>query len=403
MEYVQGESLAQALRRGPLEPGRVAAIARDLGEALDHVHGQGVVHRDVKPANVLLRDDGVAKLADLGIATAADQTRITRSGDRAGQRRLHGARAAGGRARSARPRTSTRWRRSASRRSAGARPAPGRTPLEIAHSVADEPPPDVRDHAPDAAARRPPRRWRAGWRATPAERQRSAGELADELASALERRGAGSGPSGAPTAPTPAASAPRRPRGVRSSRRRSRSRLLAAGGGGRDRRRRCSARRRATASRSRRDAAQASRPREPRRRSRPTATARSRASTAPGRASRRPRTRRRSTLDPAPRRRAQRAGLRADGPGRLRGRRAGPAAGRRLLARGLAPTSTTPTRSSTWASRSTAAAAPAEAIPYLEKRLGWANQRGVGQAGARPRAPERRTGVACRAAWPASS
>ena len=80
MEYVEGESLAQALRRGPLEPERVAAMASELGDALDHAHAHGVVHRDVKPANVLLRKDGATKLADLGIATAADLTRITRSG-----------------------------------------------------------------------------------------------------------------------------------------------------------------------------------------------------------------------------------------------------------------------------------------------------------------------------------
>ena len=80
MEYVPGESLAAALRHGPLGPRRVARMARELGAALDHAHAQGVVHRDVKPANVLLRDDAVAKLVDLGIATAADTTRITRSG-----------------------------------------------------------------------------------------------------------------------------------------------------------------------------------------------------------------------------------------------------------------------------------------------------------------------------------
>src|SRR5918999_4543920 len=80
MEYVEGEALARALRRGPLPPERVAAMVRDVGAALDHAHGQGVVHRDVKPGNVLLRNDGVTKLVDLGIATAQDQTRITHSG-----------------------------------------------------------------------------------------------------------------------------------------------------------------------------------------------------------------------------------------------------------------------------------------------------------------------------------
>ncbi|MEA2417897.1 MAG: eukaryotic-like serine/threonine-protein kinase, partial [Thermoleophilaceae bacterium] len=80
MEYVEGESLAQALLRGALAPARVTAIAREIAAALDHVHAQGVVHRDVKPANVLLRKDGAVKLVDLGIAVSVDQTRVTRSG-----------------------------------------------------------------------------------------------------------------------------------------------------------------------------------------------------------------------------------------------------------------------------------------------------------------------------------
>src|SRR5690349_632317 len=46
MEYVEGESLGEALARGPLPSRRVAEIARELGEALDHVHAHGVVHRD---------------------------------------------------------------------------------------------------------------------------------------------------------------------------------------------------------------------------------------------------------------------------------------------------------------------------------------------------------------------
>src|SRR5262245_17110076 len=48
MEYVDGEPLSRLLRRGPLRPDRVRRMVLDLGEALDHAHAHGVVHRDVK-------------------------------------------------------------------------------------------------------------------------------------------------------------------------------------------------------------------------------------------------------------------------------------------------------------------------------------------------------------------
>ena len=54
MEYVAGETLADALRRGPLEVERALEVLRAVASALDHAHAQGIVHRDVKPANVLL-------------------------------------------------------------------------------------------------------------------------------------------------------------------------------------------------------------------------------------------------------------------------------------------------------------------------------------------------------------
>ena len=55
-------------------PRRVAEVVGGVAGALDHAHEHGVVHRDVKPANVLLGDRGAVKLADLGIATAAEHT-----------------------------------------------------------------------------------------------------------------------------------------------------------------------------------------------------------------------------------------------------------------------------------------------------------------------------------------
>lgn len=86
MEYVDGPTLQERLDRGPLSERTVARVARDLGEALHAVHQAGIVHRDVKPANVLLRPPAIpgeefhAKLADFGIAYLIDTTRLTTPG-----------------------------------------------------------------------------------------------------------------------------------------------------------------------------------------------------------------------------------------------------------------------------------------------------------------------------------
>src|SRR3954452_14676760 len=80
MEYVDGETLGDAIERGRVEPERTIEMLRAVAEALEHAHSEGIVHRDVKPANVLLGRDGRVKLADLGIATAVEGTRITMFG-----------------------------------------------------------------------------------------------------------------------------------------------------------------------------------------------------------------------------------------------------------------------------------------------------------------------------------
>src|SRR3954468_20004363 len=69
MEYVEGRSLSTMLRAdGPLLPDRAAAIAADVAAALGFAHRHGVIHRDVKPGNVLITNDGLVKVADFGIA-----------------------------------------------------------------------------------------------------------------------------------------------------------------------------------------------------------------------------------------------------------------------------------------------------------------------------------------------
>lgn len=78
MELVDGPTLREVLDRGPLPLAEVARIGADVANVLAYVHEQGVVHRDVKPSNVLLgRHDGRVRLADFGIARLLDATRLT--------------------------------------------------------------------------------------------------------------------------------------------------------------------------------------------------------------------------------------------------------------------------------------------------------------------------------------
>ncbi|MEX0674279.1 MAG: serine/threonine-protein kinase [Gaiellaceae bacterium] len=81
MEYVEGETLAELFaRRGRLPPEEVVALGRQACAGLQHAHDAGLVHRDVKPQNLLVRSDGTLKISDFGIARAAEGTQITSAG-----------------------------------------------------------------------------------------------------------------------------------------------------------------------------------------------------------------------------------------------------------------------------------------------------------------------------------
>ncbi len=80
MDFVEGQSLAARLRDGVLSVPAAILLGAVLADALAHVHARGIVHRDVKPGNVLLDGEGRPQLTDFGIARLVDATRVTATG-----------------------------------------------------------------------------------------------------------------------------------------------------------------------------------------------------------------------------------------------------------------------------------------------------------------------------------
>src|SRR3954447_26117511 len=185
MEYVPGPPLSSLIHSGPREPQEAIRILRGVAAGLDYAHARGVVHRDVKPANILVRDDGGVKLGDLGVATAAHLTRITATHDVLGTltyiapERLEGE--AGGP-----PADVYSLAAVAFEALSGQPPTLGGSPAELLYRVATEPPPDLRGTwrgAPAAAATV----LRRGLDPDPERRPSGAGRMIDELDAGLAR------------------------------------------------------------------------------------------------------------------------------------------------------------------------------------------------------------------------
>ncbi|HEX2398808.1 MAG TPA: protein kinase, partial [Mycobacterium sp.] len=84
MRLVQGQTLLDLLEKGPLEPSRAVNIISQVAAALDAAHAEGLIHRDIKPQNILVTPADFAYLVDFGIAETTDDTRLTTAGSQIG-------------------------------------------------------------------------------------------------------------------------------------------------------------------------------------------------------------------------------------------------------------------------------------------------------------------------------
>ncbi len=187
MELVPGESFEKLLHRGGASPRRSAEIVREVALALDHAHAHGVIHRDVKPENVIVDTSGRARLVDFGLARdESAKTQLTRTGEVLGTPAYLAPEQADGDPRSQGPHTDVYALGAVLYRAlAGRPPFEASSMPELLYLVLEHAPLAPSQLAPDV-----PRRLEAialrCLAKDPAKRPGSAGEVADEIGRFLE-------------------------------------------------------------------------------------------------------------------------------------------------------------------------------------------------------------------------
>jgi len=189
MEYVRGRPLSDLIRPEGMDPRRLLEILRPVASALDYAHENGVVHRDVKPANVLIAEDRRVKLVDLGTATAGHLTQITAENEVMGTLAYLAPERLAGESVGEPAADVYSLAVLAFEALTGRQPHRAETPAELLDQALHDPPPDITEAWPQA----PPRLGRVlaqGMDPDPARRQTSAGALIRDLEAALPERAA---------------------------------------------------------------------------------------------------------------------------------------------------------------------------------------------------------------------
>jgi eukaryotic-like serine/threonine-protein kinase len=205
MEYVRGRPLSELITPEGMDPRRLLEILRPVASALDYAHEHGVIHRDVKPANILIAEDRRVKLVDLGTATAGHLTQITAENEIVGTLAYIAPERLAGESVGESPADVYSLAVLAFEALTGRQPHRANTPSELLDQVLHNPPPDVKEAWPQAS----PRLGRVlmqGMDPDPKRRQASAGALVRDLEAALPSVGTARPPTIASTEPmTPVA------------------------------------------------------------------------------------------------------------------------------------------------------------------------------------------------------